>query len=226
MGSDILSNRFESCLLKVPIFNHLKVEDQENIMQLTSAKRLKKGETLYNMGDYKDHLYVLHRGSVKVSKYNEDGQEQVFRVLKPGDFIGEEALFNDRLSNESIIALEDSHICVLRGTDFREYIYKKPEIAIEVIKELTNRLKDAESKLEQVNLETVEQRVVKALIEYSGGNHVFRLPSSKADFASMLGMSSETLSRKLRELKELEIIDLKGHREIIIKDFDELNYLK
>lgn len=221
-----MRHKFESCLLKVPIFNHLSEEDQTNIMNLTNAKKLTKGETLYNMGDNKENLYVLHRGSVKVSKYNEDGMEQVLRVLKPGDFIGEEALFNNRLSDESIIALEDSHICVLKGNDFREYIYKKPEIAMEVINELSNRLKEAETKLEQVNLETVEQRVVKALIKYSNGKKVFLLPSSKKDLASMLGMSSETLSRKLRELKEERIIDLRGHREIIIIDFQKLNDLR
>lgn len=66
------------------------------------------------------------------------------------------------------------------------------------------------------------KRIAGALLELSEGKQEFLLPMTKGDLASQLGMTQETLSRKLAALQEEGLIILKGHRKIIIKDKSEL----
>lgn len=59
---------------------------------------------------------------------------------------------------------------------------------------------------------------MKSLLDMSQGKVEILLPMTKGDLASQLGMSQETLSRKLTALQEEGLILLKGHRRIILKN--------
>ena len=219
----INKSKFTSCLFKVPIFSHLTEEEQAGIVQLVRVKKLKKGETLYNAGDEGSFLYVVHEGKVKISRYTEEGNEQVLRVLSTGDFAGDRALFTNNVADDFAITLEDSMVCVLDGSELKKHMIEKPEISVRIISELSKRLSDYETKLESYNLDSVGKRVAQSIIIYSEGNDIFELPISKQDWASILGMSSETLSRKLSQFKKDGLIDLNGQRGIIIRNKDKLN---
>ena len=219
----INKSKFTSCLFKVPIFSHLTEEEQAGIVQLVRVKKLKKGDTLYNAGDEGSFLYVVHEGKVKISRYTEEGNEQVLRVLSTGDFAGDRALFTNNVADDFAITLEDSMVCVLDGSELKKHMIEKPEISVRIISELSKRLSDYETKLESYNLDSVGKRVAQSIIIYSEGNDIFELPISKQDWASILGMSSETLSRKLSQFKKDGLIDLNGQRGIIIRNKDKLN---
>lgn len=219
----INKSKFTSCLFKVPIFSHLTEEEQAGIVQLVRVKKLKKGDTLYNAGDEGSFLYVVHEGKVKISRYTEEGNEQVLRVLSTGDFAGDRALFTNNVADDFAITLEESMVCVLDGSELKKHMIEKPEISVRIISELSKRLSDYETKLESYNLDSVGKRVAQSIIIHSEGNDIFELPISKQDWASILGMSSETLSRKLSQFKKDGVIDLNGQRGIIIRDKDKLN---
>lgn len=215
-------NYYASCLFRVPIFSHLNEKEKEDIVELINVKKFKKGEAIYNAGQENPFLYVVHQGKIKISRYNDDGNEQVVRVLSAGDFAGEHALFTKGFADDFAISLEDSMVCVLDGNSLKKHMIEKPEISIQIINELSNRLSDTENKLEQYSLSSVEKRLADSIINLSQGKSSFVLPISKFDWASMLGMSQETLSRKLREFKNKKIIELNGQRGITILNNDYL----
>jgi CRP/FNR family transcriptional regulator len=64
----------------------------------------------------------------------------------------------------------------------------------------------------------VTKRVAQALLELADGKKEILLPMTKGDLASQLGMTQETLSRKLAALQDEGLILLKGHRKIMIKE--------
>ena len=80
----------------------------------------------------------------------------------------------------------------------------------------------AETLLEAISLDTVEQRIARALLNLSQGKDDFDLIMSKGELASQIGMSQESLSRKLTSMQEDGIIALKGRRKIIIRDREAL----
>lgn len=209
-------HNYVSCLAKVPIFNHLSPEEQEKIVDLIQVKKVNKGDFLYQAGDKNNSLYIVHEGKIKISRYSQDGNEQVIRVLQPGDFIGEKVLFSAREADDFATSIEDCHLCEISSKKLKEHMLANPEIMLQIMSELSHRLDKAEAVIEEISLLPVTNRLAISLIEYSDGKESYQLPLSKADWASSLGMSQETLSRKLRTFKEQKLIELTGQRGIKI----------
>ncbi|NLW56847.1 MAG: Crp/Fnr family transcriptional regulator [Firmicutes bacterium] len=195
------------------------------IAAITRAQTFKKGELVYMAGDRGGKLYVLHTGRVKISRLSASGKEQVIRVLGPGEFMGELSLFSQLPLTDNAQALETSTMCLIEGAKLKELMKKYPSIAFKVMEELSERLEKAEKLIETLNLNTVEQRLAGALLTMSDGKNQVFLGMTKGDFASQLGMSQETLSRKLTAWQEQGLIALKGQRKIEILDRAQLEQI-
>lgn len=211
-----------NCIERVPIFSNLTKEEMQEIAAITTAKTFKKGDLVYMAGDQAGKLYVLHTGRVKISRFNASGKEQVIRVVGPGEFMGELSLFNSLPMTDNGEALEDCTMCLIEGAKLKELMKKYPSIAFKIMEELSQRLEKAEHLIETLNLNTVEQRLARSLLSITSGKREVVLEMTKGDFASQLGMSQETLSRKLSAFQERGLIVLKGQRGIEILDREGL----
>lgn len=210
------------CIEHVPIFDSLSHEEKMEIVEIASSRSFEKGETIYRAGDEGGTLFVLYTGRAKLFRLNASGKEQVLRLVEPGEFIGELSLFSSLPLTDNAQALESTTMCVLQGQRLKELMAKYPSIAFKVLDELSRRLEKTENRIEDISLSSVTKRIAGALLELSEGRQEFLLPMTKGDLASQLGMTQETLSRKLAALQEEGLILLKGHRKIIIKDKSEL----
>ncbi|MGI6150535.1 MAG: Crp/Fnr family transcriptional regulator [Christensenellales bacterium] len=195
------------------------------IMEIASFRSYKKGEIIYRAGDEGGILYVLHAGRIKLFRLNAGGKEQVLRLVEPGEFMGELSLFSSLPLTDNAQALEATTMCVLQGDRLKALMAKYPSIAFKVMDELSRRLEKAEKRIEDISLRSVTHRVSRALLELANGKKEILLPMTKGDLASQLGMTQETLSRKLAALQEEGLIRLKGHRSIIINDQAALEVL-
>jgi CRP-like cAMP-binding protein len=206
------------CIDKVPIFTGLNSEEKTEIAEIASSRSFEKGEMIYRAGDKSGTLFVLHTGRVKLFRLNASGKEQVLRLIGPGEFIGELSLFSSLPLTDNALALEATTMCVLQGERLKELMAKYPSIAFKVLDELSRRLEKAENRIEEISLSPVTKRIAGALLELSEGKQEVFLPMTKGDLASQLGMTQETLSRRLTALEKDGLIKLKGQRKIIIKD--------
>ena len=210
------------CIDHVPIFSSLSNEEKKEVAEIASSRSFEKGENIYISGDEGGTLFVLHVGRVKLFRLNASGKEQVLRLVKPGEFMGELSLFSSLPLTDNAISLEKTTMCILQGHRLKELMAKYPSIAFKVMDELSRRLERAEDQIEDISLSSVEKRIARALLNLSEGKEEILLPMTKGDLASQLGMTRETLSRKLTALQEEGLIALEGHRKVIIKDKDEL----
>lgn len=186
------------------------------IAQITQEITVKKGEQIYAMDDQVDSLFVIHSGLVKIYRLSDTGKEQVIRVLRPGDFLGELALFSHSPMGDYGEALETSTMCVIEGAKLKGLMGKYPTIAFKILEELSQRLEKTEQLLEDISLHSVERRLAQTLLDLSAGTNQIELEMSKRDLASQMGMTQETLSRKLSAFQEAGLIEQFGHRRILI----------
>jgi CRP/FNR family transcriptional regulator len=90
------------------------------------------------------------------------------------------------------------------------------------MEELSSRLENSESLIEEITLHSVEQRLANFLLAESAGKDEFTLRMTKGDLASQLGMTQETLSRKLAVFQENRMVVLRGQRGIAIANREAL----
>lgn len=213
----------KSCIETVPIFSGLSREEQNEIAQITNKRTFTRGEIIFGAGDENHNMYVIHRGQVKLSRISESGKEHILRIVGPGDFIGELAMFTQQPASAQAEALQEGIMCVINGQRLKELMLKYPQIALKVVEELSSRLETAEGMIESLALHSVEQRIAQALLQY--GVDQFELKLSKRDLAAALGMTQETLSRKLSAWQAEGIIKQTGQRQIEILDRSRLEEL-
>lgn len=195
-----------------------------DIVKETTSQTYARGEILFHPGDVSSRLYIVHKGRVKIYRLSENGKEQLVRILEPGDFTGELTLFNETTVDTYAEALAETHLCVMEGHDFQQFLLTYPAIAIKVLSEISSRLQQSEKQSAQIAFEKVETRLALYLVRLAEEQNStsITLPMSQKDIASYLGTTPETINRKLNELVDKGIIRVEKSRKVVITDLDNL----
>lgn len=214
-------------MLQVPIFNHLEADSLALVHQKIHAVEFKKGEYLFRAEEPTNTLYIIQSGAVRLFHLLESGKEQLIRILKPGDFIGEWSLFSqDKLYEDYAYALVDTKVCQLYADDFKEVLLNYPAVSLKILEEMSRRLQASEKMTSRVANESVGTRLVNYLLGQLPGQasdaHLINLELSRKELAAFLGTTPETISRKFKELETLNIIKSLSPRKIKIINFDGL----
>jgi CRP/FNR family transcriptional regulator len=208
----------KNCIEIVPIFSNLSAAEVREVASITRARTYEKVQAIYHAGDRKEKLYVVHTGKVKIYRLSQAGKEQVIRLVGPGQFFGELALFSPQASTEYALALEQSTMCVIEGPALKTLMAAHPAIGLKVLEELSRRLDKAENLIRDIALQSVEQRLARFLLDEAQGIAEVRLKMTKGNLASQLGMSQESLSRKLGSFQDRGLIALQTPRTITLID--------
>lgn len=196
----------------------------DEIMEKVKSVSYKKKELIYHVGDQASSLYIVNKGKIKIYRLSETGKELLIRILEPGDFTGELALFKETTHEAYAEAMVDTEVCMINRIDLQEFLMKYPSISLKILSEFSNRLEISEKQTTRFATEKVETRIALYLAEcVEEENRLeFILPMSKKDLASYLGTTPETVSRKLTEIEEQGIIKQKQKRIIEVLDLDSL----
>lgn len=211
-------NVSQLCVSKVPFFNHLTDDEMLKIVDMSVHRNFKKGETIYQEGEPLEYLYIVHQGRVKIYQLFESGKEQLLRILEPGEFMGELALFTEKTQVSYAEALENTKICMIHRHDMQSLMQEYPTIAIKILEQFSNRLDKTEKLVGELSAKDVETRMAGYLLELAKETNSTEivLPMSKKDLASYLGTTQETVSRRLSNFQVNGLIGQKGHRNIKI----------
>ena len=215
---------YELCVQKVPIFNRLDKETMQLIFNRIMHRTFAKKEHIYLAGDIIDSLYVVHKGRVRIYKLNENGEEQLIRILSHGDYTGEISLFNPSLHNTSYAeVIEDAEICIIQREDIYQLMHTYPVISITFIETFAERLAESEEQTTNISLLDSRSKLMMYIESYREGN-MLNLSLTNKHIASYLSMQPETLNRTFNKLEEEQIIQKINHKtyRILKEDLNKL----
>ncbi|HEV3312756.1 MAG TPA: Crp/Fnr family transcriptional regulator [Chloroflexota bacterium] len=128
----------EEALAKAPLFQGLERKDIRNIAKRAKVVNYGVGHVIIEEGSggY-GGMGVVLSGSCRVTK---DGA--TVDHVKAGQVFGEMSLIDDRPRSASVIADEPTQAAEISAWEFRAQIKENPELAINLLKTLSNRLRD------------------------------------------------------------------------------------
>ncbi|MDH3871622.1 MAG: cyclic nucleotide-binding domain-containing protein, partial [Gammaproteobacteria bacterium] len=154
-------------LENVPLFAGLSDEALAEIEQHGSIKTFRKNAIVINQDDETSSLYVILAGSVKVFISGEDGREAVLNHQSAGDYFGDLALIDRQPRAASVMTIEPSKFMIISRDDFMRCLAKNPEIALNLIKPLTSRIRMLAQNVSSLALLDVYGRVANTLLQQS-----------------------------------------------------------
>jgi CRP/FNR family cyclic AMP-dependent transcriptional regulator len=207
----------------VSIFAGLDAATASALERLAEPRSFEEGAVVVSEDEPGDSLFVLVSGKVKVVLYGESGREVILTIFsKPGEFFGEMSLLDDEPRSATVMAIRPSTFLTLSRGDFRAYVDRHPSIALQILTELSRRLRRADAVIGDLALLDVFGRLaakLKALAETDGeeteAGIVIRQRPTQAEIAAMIGASRETVSRALSELARRGDIVMTGKRLLI-----------
>jgi len=175
-------------------------------------RKFPKNTIIIHDGDESDSLYIIVSGKVKVFLTDDQGKEVILNFQEVGEYFGEVALLDQTRRSASVVTLVPSQLLVITRQDFMRCLSMHPEIALRMMKGLTNRLRDLTDEVKSLALMDVYGRIARTLLklaeEHDGQLLIAQL--SRKDLANMVGSSREMVSRVLRELERKGHITIKG----------------
>jgi CRP/FNR family cyclic AMP-dependent transcriptional regulator len=196
-----------AALRTIPLFRQLSDDQADLLLRSQIAAEVAADQVLLHEQDEGEGLVVILEGLAKVRSYSADGEEVVMALLGPGDLLGEMAVLTAGVRNADVVALTRLLTVKLRAGAYRQLLFQDCNLALELARLLAQRLTvlnrrfllrgaDAGTRLLATLLDlalTVSRdRDPLALIP----------PLAQRELAVMAGLSRETTSRTLSQLRQ------------------------
>ncbi|WP_088323698.1 Crp/Fnr family transcriptional regulator [Polaribacter tangerinus] len=217
-------SKCEQCIVRqFNSFKHLKKEELVRISACKTSKFVKKGEILFDEGEYINGVFCIRDGVCKVSKMSENGRNQIISLIKKGDLIGERSLISDEASNLKAVALNDMEVCFVPKEEIIRDLEKNTEFTMGILKDMANTLKKADNIIVDMAQKTVKQRLAETLINLKKSfdineDNVINIQLSREDIANIIGTATESAIRLLSDFKKQNIIEFHGKEIKILKE--------
>jgi len=218
MTSTVRKDVLES-LRAIPLFRRVSESDLEELATHLIERRFPKNATVVEEGLPGDYMYVIRKGRVKVTKASEDGREKIMNFLDAGAFFGDMALLGDETRSASVKTLEESILLALSRRDFIDLLRQSPDLALAVIEELANRLRETNEQARSLSFQGVEERTRNlfermARLDERGTGRMLTPALTHQQIADMVGTSRETVTRAIKQLKESGWLTQDGKRYV------------
>lgn len=191
------------------------------------GRPLKKGDYLYRQGDAFKAIYAIRAGSFKAFRTAREGFEQVTGLYLPGEIVGMDGISSNS-HDSSAIALETGAVCEIPFSQLEELSTKIPSLQGRFFRLMGQEISKDQQMLTLLSSNSAEERVAALLLSVSTRNHrrklspaQFRLPMTRAEIGSYLGITLETVSRIFSRLQKQKIIEV-DNKEIHVLDMNEL----
>ena len=203
-------------LRNIEIFKELKDGELEKIVAISTVKKLSRDNILFYEGEKPKYFYALLDGFVKFYKTDLKGNEVIIHFFTTPTFIAEMPSFEDIPFPATAISMrEESEFLLIEREKFLALLSHDTRFMLHILSSLTQKVRTLEQMINR-NLIYDAMTKVCAFIK-ENPNEVVN--SKHKEIATILNMAPETLSRILKKLKTLNIID----KEYRLLDSDKLD---
>lgn len=212
-----------AALRHMPLFAGLTEGQLDALAASALYQRYGRGQTILSRGEQGDRAFVIVEGEVDLVIDSPDGRELIVTRLGPGEHFGEMALVDDLVRSATARAAAPTELVVVLRHTFLQTLSEHPDVGMQIIRSLVQRLRAADEKLEAFAYLDATARVARTVLELDrqGGQPVV---VSHEELSHMAATSRQTTTRILGEWEERGFVEL-SRRGVLVRDADALALL-
>ncbi|HJP41878.1 MAG TPA: Crp/Fnr family transcriptional regulator [Dehalococcoidia bacterium] len=215
----------------IPYFVGLDDREAGEIADRLSLRNYSEHEHVLEGGGPVAGLFFVKSGKARVYRVARDGRERTLRLLTAGDIFAEVAAFDTGPSPAWVEALEPLEVIIVPGGALMGVLEDRPMIALNILRQFAQRIRELTAQVEQMSLQTVHNRVARYFLELANeegercesGISVPRALTQQ-DLAAVVGSVREVVARSLKLMEQDEVIQMERKR-VIITDIEGLRKL-
>ncbi|MFK7001315.1 Crp/Fnr family transcriptional regulator [Flavobacterium oreochromis] len=220
-------SKCEQCIVRQ--FSSLKTLTKDELLRMAECKTsytIKKGEPIFEEGEMTNGVFCIKDGVCKMTKLSTNGKDQIVKLVKAGELLGQRSMISEEPANLSAVALEDMEVCFVPKSEILKFFNQNNQFSMNVMKTICGDLKEADDHMVSMAQKSVKERLAETLIylEETFGNNEdgsLRIQLSREELAGMIGTATESCIRLLSELNKQELISISG-KKIAIKNKNQL----
>ncbi len=214
----------KNCLIKSSAAEALDDNELEMLRENCAEVLLNKGENIIKEGSLSSHIAYLRSGLAKVHKVGPSGRDQILKIVQPGSYMGIQSILFENVHRCSVTALEESSVCYIGSSSFRELIKRSSGFAYEIVVCQSREECNYFTRFVNFAQKQVNGRLADALLFFTDEiykQHEFKMCLGRKDLASWIGVTRESVARSLREFSDIGVISRDG-KSIKIENYELL----
>lgn len=197
-------------------------DDLGKFRRIGCCVELRPGERLAGEGEAALSVFTVTEGALRASAVLPDGRRQVAAFHLPGDFAGTTVSDTHAFTLE---AIGETRVCAFPVRRFADFLEDHQPLERELYIAAARELAQAQQQMVLLGRKTAVERIASfllALSERAKSADVVELPMGRGDIADYLGLTKETVSRVLADLKSARVIRLQAIDRVEILDRRQL----
>ena len=213
------------------LFKNCEKKLLDEIAENMQIRAAISGEIIFSQGDIPKNLYIVLDGSLYVTEFTEDGKAVAHDLISKGDCFGEIAIIDQKSRSASILCAENVKLGVFSSSFVQNVLLKDINISSNLLQKFSSIIRKMNTQVFNLVTASAKKRLlfhISYLSESridSPGKKILDKSLSHADLAALSGMTRETVSRIISELRNEGFIsnNSNGEIEISIKKMSENN---
>ncbi len=188
-------------------FSQADGASRTRLIRMAVLKEFAKGEAIFREGEPVPGLYVVASGLVRIYRLAPSGKEHVLHLASAGMTFAEVAVLGEFPCPAFAEALEKTACVLLPARSLLQALREDHRLCLQILSSMAVWVRSFVTLLEGIVLRDAAGRVAGYLLQaHAEQGSVIALPGLKKHIASHLNLTSETLSRTLRQLREERLI--------------------
>ena len=213
-----------TCKLRADrLFCNLPAATLQTFENIKFATAYPPGSVLFVEGQQSRGIFVLCKGSIKVSINSPSGRTMIVKLAEPGEVLGLSATISGKPYEVTAETIDPCQVNFVKRDDFLKFLKDDVDVCFKVAEQLSEKYHNACKEVRSLGLShSAAEKLAALLLEWSAksGETAEREPRLKVrltheEIAQMIGTSRETVTRLFADLKKQHILESKGSTLVI-----------